>query len=115
MRKLHLETLGTLLLGFMFLTSPELAGAQGTPTLGKSAESLSAADKGFIKEAAAAGIGEVELGQLAKEKGQTEEVRRFGQHMIDDHGKANGELMALAARKGILSPDAESFPPAPVE
>lgn len=66
--------------------------------------SLSAADKSFIMEAAGGGQAEVELGQLAKDKGDSETVRSFGQHMIDDHSKANKELAALAARKGVAVP-----------
>ena len=60
------------------------------------------ADKDFVMEAASGGQMEVVLGQLAKEKGQSEVVKQFGQHMVEDHGKANGELAELAARKNVM-------------
>lgn len=71
-----------------------------------SADTPSAADRSFIMEAASGGLAEVELGQLAKENGQSEQVKQFGQHMIDDHGKANMELSGLAGAKGMTLPNA---------
>jgi putative membrane protein len=65
------------------------------------AGTLSAADKKFVMEAAHGGMMEVELGKLATQKAMSEEVKQFGQRMVDDHGKANDELMQLASSKGI--------------
>jgi putative membrane protein len=59
----------------------------------------SAADTKFIKEAAAGGMAEVALGQLAVEKASSADVKKFGQRMVDDHSKANDELKQLASRK----------------
>ena len=55
-------------------------------------------------DAAIGGLMEVELGQLAAQKGTSEAVKQFGQRMVDDHGKANTELTSLAASKGITLP-----------
>lgn len=101
MTKLVSVVVGTLALNLVLLAP---VTAQTSGSAGASAESMSAADKSFVNEAAAGGLAEVELGQLAKEKGQSEEVKKFGQHMIDDHSKANGELKALAAKKGLTVP-----------
>ena len=57
-------------------------------------------------DAAMGGLMEVELGQLATQKGTSESVKQFGQRMVDDHGKANTELMTLATSKGITLPTA---------
>jgi putative membrane protein len=65
---------------------------------------LSSADREFMSEAATGGLAEVELGRLAAQKGQSADVKRFGQRMVDDHSKANDELKQLAARKGITLP-----------
>ena len=70
----------------------------------KPAAKLSMADQKFVKEAAQGGMSEVELGQLAVEKGSSEEVRKFGQQMADDHARANDRLKELAASKGIKLP-----------
>jgi len=64
------------------------------------------ADHKFAMAAAMGGMMEVELGRLAAEKGASDEVRQFGQRMVDDHTKANEELMQLASSKGMTLPTA---------
>ncbi len=66
--------------------------------------SLSMADKQFVKKAAQGGMAEVELGQLAKERGSSDAVKQFGQRMVDDHSKANDQLKQLASNKGVDLP-----------
>jgi predicted outer membrane protein len=61
-------------------------------------------DRNFIMKAAESGMEEVEMGQLALKQASSEEVKQFAQHMIDDHSKANSELMQLAQSKGITLP-----------
>lgn len=63
-----------------------------------------ASDQSFLKEAAAGGLAEVELGQLAAEKASNPEVKKFAERMVADHGKANDQLKEIAARKGIDLP-----------
>ena len=69
-----------------------------------SGAALSSDDKEFMTEAAAGGMEEVELGRMAAQKGQSADVKKFGQRMVDDHSKANDELKQLAARKGVTLP-----------
>jgi putative membrane protein len=49
-------------------------------------------------------MAEVELGKLAAEKGSTDEVKKFGQRMVDDHSKAGDQLKQIASEKGITVP-----------
>jgi putative membrane protein len=63
-----------------------------------------AADAGFVMKAAKGGMAEVELGKLAAEKASSADVKKFGQRMADDHGKAADELKALAKTKNITLP-----------
>ncbi|HEY1464469.1 MAG TPA: DUF4142 domain-containing protein [Terriglobales bacterium] len=70
----------------------------------KSNPSTSSSDQMFVKEAAEGGMAEVELGQLALEKGSSDAVKQFGQRMVNDHGQANEKLKALASTKGIQLP-----------
>lgn len=72
----------------------------------KSASKLSGADEKFVKNAAAGGMMEVELGKIAAEKGVNDQVKAFGRQMQDDHGKANEELKTVAANKGVQIPTA---------
>lgn len=64
------------------------------------------ADQKFAMEAAMGGMMEIELGRIAAQKGASEEVRQFGQRMVDDHTKAGEELMAIASGKGMMLPTA---------
>lgn len=65
---------------------------------------LSPADKRFVKAAAQGGMAEVELGRLAVEKAASDDVKKFGQRMIDDHSRANDQLKQVAAQQGITLP-----------
>lgn len=67
---------------------------------------MSSQDRDFIMDAAMGGMMEVELGQVAAQKGGSDAVKQFGQRMVDDHSKANSELMSLAMSKGITLPTA---------
>jgi putative membrane protein len=64
------------------------------------------ADHKFAMEAAMGGMMEVELGRLAAQKGASDDVKQFGQRMVDDHSKANEELMRVASSKGMTPPPA---------
>jgi putative membrane protein len=61
-------------------------------------------DNDFMKEAAVGGMAEVEMGKLAATKATSADVKKFGQMMVDDHTKANNDLKALAAKKGVTLP-----------
>jgi putative membrane protein len=71
---------------------------------GASDAKLSHGDKKFMEEAAKGGMAEVQLGQLAAQKAGSEDVKKFGQKMADDHAKANDELKKLASSKGVELP-----------
>jgi putative membrane protein len=60
--------------------------------------------KEWITKAAEAGLAEVELGKLAAKQAQNAEVKEFGQRMVNDHSKANEELMKIAKAKGVTPP-----------
>ena len=93
-------TAGLIALGLV--GAPALAVAQpGTSR-------LTSSDKSFVTEAAEGGQMEVELGQLAQQKATNDAVRQFGRRMVDDHGKANGELAQLAGSKQVQLSDKPS-------
>jgi putative membrane protein len=66
---------------------------------------ISAVDKKFVRDAVQGGMAEVELGKLAKEKALSEDVKKFGQRMIDDHSEANENLKQVATRQGLHLPE----------
>ena len=86
--------------------TPALADQQ--PATAKKTDKVPAGgkmpDQGFVIKAAHGGMAEVELGKLAVDKAASDEVKKFGQRMVDDHGKANEELKTLAQNKQITLP-----------
>jgi putative membrane protein len=74
------------------------------PRNNQNAAGLTVTDKKFVHDAAEGGLAEVELGKLAAEKGSSENVKKFGQRMVDDHSRANDELKEIASAKGIDLP-----------
>jgi putative membrane protein len=79
-------------------------GPVSTSQTGQAGSYLGDQDHTFIKEAAQGGMAEVQMGRLGAQKGQSQEVRQFGQKLVQDHSKANQELKLLAAQKSITLP-----------
>lgn len=67
---------------------------------------LSMQDSTFVMKAAMGGMMEVEAGNVAQQNGMHERVKAFATMMINDHSKANSELMALASGRGMTVPTA---------
>jgi putative membrane protein len=67
---------------------------------------LARSDARFLQKAATDGLAEVELGRLAQQKAMRDEVKQFATRMVEDHGKANEELKAVAATNGVALPAA---------
>lgn len=65
---------------------------------------VSSSDRRFVTEAAEAGQSEVAHSQLALQRATNEDVKSYAKRMVDDHTKANQELMQLASSKGIALP-----------
>jgi len=68
------------------------------------APAISRADRTFVRKAAQGGLAEVELGNLAVNRGSSAYVKQFGQRMVDDHSRVNDQLKELAGNKGITLP-----------
>lgn len=72
---------------------------------------ISDQDRMFVHNAAIAGIGEVQAGQLAATRSNDPQVQQFGKRMVEDHTKANDALKQIAMQQGIEVPtelDADS-------
>ena len=76
------------------------ARAQGGGSQSGGAQ-LSAADKQFMMDAAKDGMMEVHMGQMAQQQGQSDEIKKLGKMIEQDHTKANTQLMAIAQKKGV--------------
>ena len=58
----------------------------------------------FLRKAAEGGIAEVKLGQLAAQKASSDDVKDFGQKMVDDHTKLNLDIAQVADSMGVMLP-----------
>lgn len=89
--------------GSVLLLGTSLIAAQRPTTQDRG--QLSAKDYRFVMKAASSGTEEVQLGQLATQKGVSQSVRNFGEQMVTDHSKANAELRQLVTQKGATFPE----------
>ncbi len=76
-------------------------GAQSAPKAETKGTTLAKEDREFVDEAAQGNLFEIRAGQLAAQKAQTDDVKRFGQRMVDDHTAMNSRLQKAVQPKGI--------------
>lgn len=76
-----------------------------TPTV---PASVSKDDASFAVNAAAGGMMEVQLGQLAGQKASAQDVKDFGAMMVKDHSQGGVKLKAIATGKNLTLPDSLS-------
>jgi len=81
----------------------DTTGSSAT-TASASATTMDPADSDFMMKAAQGGLAEVDMGNMASSKATNADVKKFGDHMVTDHSKANEELKQLAATKGVTLP-----------
>src|SRR3954454_5612509 len=79
----------------LFVIAPALAQDKGK---------LSSQDSRALSKLIEANMAEVETGKLAQQKAQNPEIKQFGQHMVDDHGKMLSEMQKMAQSKGVKAP-----------
>jgi putative membrane protein len=81
-------------------------GSPGTQDSGHNANEMAQTmkDKTFLRQAAEGGIAEVKLGQLAAQKASSDDVKAFGQKMVDDHTMLNNEMAPIADSMGVRTP-----------
>lgn len=75
-----------------------------TLTAAQAMAEMSPADRTFATNAAAGGLAEVSLGQLATQNAASPTVRQFGQQMVTDHTQANTELMQIGKQANLTLP-----------
>jgi putative membrane protein len=65
---------------------------------------ITGADSRFATKAAAGGMAEVKLGELAQKNASSPDVKAFGQKMVDDHSKAGDKLKTIASKNNLNLP-----------
>ena len=76
----------------------------GNAALCAQSSDASPADKMFVKDALKGGMAEVKLGQLAADKGSSDDVKQFGQKMVEDHTKMGDQMKGVAGQIGVTPP-----------
>ncbi len=61
-------------------------------------------DKIFVRKATEGGFGVVQFGQLAAQKASSEDVKKLGQKMVDDHTLLGGDMAPVADELGVRTP-----------
>jgi putative membrane protein len=99
------NTIGTAcaLLAIGALTPAQAQHSAAKPA-GVASSALSKQDQGYFDALAKANLGEVYAGKIGRDKAATSEVKKFAQHMVDDHGKMFEEQRALAKKKNVALP-----------
>jgi putative membrane protein len=68
--------------------------------------SFKKADDSFLSKASQANLSEMEEGKLAASMGESAEVKKYGQQMLNDHTAAQNDLLALAKKETVSLPKA---------
>jgi putative membrane protein len=58
----------------------------------------------FIRDAIEGNLSEIQMGQLAQQKGQADEVKSFGQKLVTDHTASNTKANEVAKELGVTAP-----------
>jgi putative membrane protein len=66
------------------------------------------ASKTFLRNAIEGNYAEVQMGQLAQQKGQSDSVKSFGEMLVRDHGEANRKALDAAQNIGLNPPGGPS-------
>ena len=74
----------------------------------QNAASAGMQDKAFVRNALEGEMAEVQLGQLASEKGLSDDVKQFGQQMVTDHTKLGDQMKQVALQLGVTPPTRKS-------
>ncbi len=72
--------------------------------ISKTIDTLSKSDASWVVDVANAGMTEVELSKVAKDKAVNARLKSFADMMVTDHTKANDQLKQIAATKSITLP-----------
>jgi putative membrane protein len=94
--KFLVPLVATVFLGVSLSAYPQQKGEKKAAT----------ADAKAIRDLAEANMAEVESGKVAAQKAQSEDVKKFAQHMVDEHGKMLQEVQQLAQSKSVDLPKA---------
>ena len=93
-----------------FATAPSAQEAKKAPAdkseMKKEKAAKGGDDAKRMRDIAQADLAEVAAGKLGASKASSDEVKKFAQHMVDDHGKHLNALRSMAKTQGVQLPTA---------
>src|SRR5689334_17435391 len=67
----------------------------------RSSISMTSADQDFLKKAAQGNMAEIELGNLAQQRGASSYVKDYGKKLVEDHTKMLNDLKEIASKANL--------------
>jgi putative membrane protein len=71
-------------------------------------QKITQTEQRFLTEAIQGDLAEVNVGKLAQEKGQADDVKQFGQMLEQDHGDHLKQAQQMAGQMGVTAPTSPS-------
>jgi putative membrane protein len=91
-----------MLLAFTLPTA--LAQEKGAKESGAKKDALSRQDRNALQKMAQSDMAEIEAGKVAAQKGSNPEVKKYGEHMVQEHTRMLEEGSKVAKAKGVKPP-----------
>lgn len=85
-------------------TAPGTPGTSTGDMSDNNQQLQSMADQAFVRKALEGGAAEVQLGQLAQQKSQSDDVKQFAQKMVEDHTQLGDQMKPIAKRLNVRQP-----------
>lgn len=76
--------------------------------LASAAHAAGSSSKAFLDKAIEGNYAEIKMGQLAQQNAQSDDVKKYGQMLSDDHSAANQKAIEAAKSMGVNPPDGPS-------
>lgn len=90
-------------------TGAQAPGANSGQNAGAPTSAQDFSERAFISKAMEGGMAEVQLGQLAQQKSQSNDVKQFAAKMVNDHGQMGEKwLKPVAQQMGLNEPSGPS-------
>ena len=86
-----------------------LAGLLAVPAAVAQTKQADRESQKFISSAIQGDIAEIEVGKLAEEKGQSDDVKQFGAMLVKDHSDHKAKAERVANELGVRVPTVSSF------
>ncbi|GAA0794530.1 DUF4142 domain-containing protein [Spirilliplanes yamanashiensis] len=77
---------------------------------GAAAAAASAQDVSYLQAAHQANLSAMALGEIAGQRGESEQVRRLGARLVADHARLDDDLLAAAGDLGVSLPELATEP-----